>query len=399
MTDKQYGGLQEEVTMITTYQQLCPVIFGPGALEQLGTKAKELKATHVFCICDAGVRTTGMADHVKDILEKEGIETCIFDGVLPDAPNEMVEEAGRKANGFGADMVLGIGGGSSLDTAKSVAVLCDNPAPLSQYYLSQGGTFQMKTPLVLIPTASGTGSEVTIMSVIHDEHSDAKEAVMRPGDLAIVDPELTVTAPPGVTASTALDAMSHAVEAYTSAGHTPNSDMQALEAIRLIHDNLKTAYEDGKNLEARTNLAFASNIAGMAFNDASVHFGHAAAHELGIRFHMPHGVACALTLPEVVHFAGDVMPDRVKKIAEALGMKDAAKSTAAEGEKYAIKSIKDLMKAVGIKSMKEQGLTLEDVKSCAKGAVEKNAFIAASPKEVTVPVMEKLLEEMYALYE
>ena len=237
------------------------------------------------------------------------------------------------------------------------------------------------------------------MSVIHDEHSDAKEAVMRPGDLAIVDPELTVTAPPGVTASTALDAMSHAVEAYTSAGHTPNSDMQALEAIRLIHDNLKTAYEDGKNLEARTNLAFASNIAGMAFNDASVHFGHAAAHELGIRFHMPHGVACALTLPEVVHFAGDVMPDRVKKIAEALGMKDAAKSTAAEGEKYAIGRIKDLMKAVGIKSMKEQGLTLEDVKSCAKGAVEKNAFIAASPKEVTVPVMEKLLEEMYALYE
>lgn len=385
--------------MITTYQQLCPVIFGPGALEQLGTEAKKVKASRVFCICDAGVRTAGITDRVRDIFGKEGIEIYIFDGVLPDAPNRVVEDAGEKAKAFGADMILGLGGGSSLDTAKSVAVLCDNPAPLSQYYLSQGGTFQIKTPLVLIPTASGTGSEVTIMSVIHDEHSKAKEAVMRPADLAVVDPQLTVTAPPGVTASTALDAMSHAIEAFTSAGHTPNSDMQALEAIRLIHENLKTAYEDGKNMNARTKLAFASNIAGMAFNDASVHFGHAAAHELGIRFHMPHGVACALTLPEVVRFAADVMPERVKKIAEALGMEITAESTVDDAEKYAVESIKELMRAVNIKSMKAQGLTSEDVKSCARGAVEKNAFIAASPKPVTVPIMEKLLEEMYMLYE
>lgn len=385
--------------MVTAYQQLCPVIFGAGALSELGEKAKEMDVKHVFCICDAGVKSTGMADRIRDILAKEGIDTCVFDGVLPDAPNRIVEEAGKIANDFLADMILGIGGGSSLDTAKSVAVLRDNPAPISQYYLSKGGKFQMNTPLVLIPTASGTGSEVTAMSVIHDEHSNAKEAVMRPADLAIVDPELTVTAPPGITAATALDALAHAVEAYTSLGHSPNSDMQALEAIRLIGEYLVPAYTDGSNMEARTKLAFASNIAGMAFNDASVHFGHAAAHELGIRFHIPHGVACALTLPVVIHFSADVMPERIRKIAEALGMKNAAGVTADEAETFAIATITDLMRTVKVRSLKEQGLKKEEVMGCARGAVEKNAFIVASPKEVTIPVMEKLLEEMYVMYE
>lgn len=385
--------------MVTTYQQLCPVIFGVGALEQLGKKAKEMKASRAFCVCDAGVRMTGIADQVKDILEKEEIAVFIFDGVLPDAPNDMVEGAGKLANDFGADLILGIGGGSSLDTAKAISVLCDNPAPISQYYLSKGGVFKMETPLVLIPTSSGTGSEVTIMSVIHDAVSDAKEAVMRPANLAIVDPLLTVTAPPAVTAATALDALSHAIEAYTSAGHTPNSDMQALEAIRLIRRNLAQAYTNGGNVEARTNLAFASNIAGMAFNDASVHMGHAAAHELGIRFHIPHGVACALVLPEVIHFVADVMPERVRMIAQAVGMRTALSGTDQEAETYVINSIINLMRASGIKSLKAQGIPLEQVKSCAKGAVEKNGFIAASPKPVTVEIMETILEEMYFMYE
>lgn len=370
-----------------------------GAFNQLGGKVREKNAKRVFCICDAGVKSTGMADRVKNILNKEGIDAQIYDGVLPDTPNRVVEEAGEKANAFEADMILGIGGGSSLDTAKAVTVLRDNPAPVSQYYISNGGSFKWITPLVLIPTASGTGSEVTLMSVIHDADSDAKEAVMRSADLAIVDPELTVTVPPEITASTALDALAHAIEAYTSLGHSPNSDMQALEAIRLIGEYLVPAYTDGQNMEARSSLAFASNIAGMAFNDASVHFGHAAAHELGIRFHIPHGVACALTLPVVIHFVADIMPERIRKIAEVFGMKHAEESTDVETENYVITSIMDLMRTVSIRSLKERGLKREQVMGCARGAVEKNAFIVASPRKVTVPVMEKLLEQMYMMYE
>ncbi|MCD8152935.1 MAG: iron-containing alcohol dehydrogenase [Clostridiales bacterium] len=385
--------------MVTTYQQLCPVMFGVGAIEMLGERAAAMNAKHVFCVCDTGVRMTGLIDRICKILEQEKIEVTVFDEVLPDAPNDVVERAGELANLAEADMVLGVGGGSSLDTAKAVSVLCDNPAPISDYYLSNNGTFQIRTPLVLIPTASGTGSEVTIMSVIHDGASDAKEVVMRHADLAIVDPELTATAPPAVTAATALDAMSHAVEAYTSSGHSPNSDMQALTAIRLIARNLETAYRDGDNMEARTNLSFASNLAGMAFNDASVHFGHAAAHELGIRFHMPHGVACALTLPVVICFAKGVMPERVVQIAKALGMSQTEESDTQKACQFAVREVTRLMRAVGIRSMRGQGITLEQAVSCAKGAVEKNGFIAYSPKPVTTETMKDLLEQMYRIYQ
>lgn len=385
--------------MITTYRQTCPVIFGRGALGKLGKVVKEMNAERLFCVCDTGVEEAGMADRVRSILEKEKIKMYIYDGVLPDAPDRTVRDAGEKARIFSADLVLGIGGGSSLDTAKAVAVLCDNPAPVSQYYMSEGKPFQIKIPLILVPTTAGTGSEVTVMGVIHDSIRNMKETVIRPADLAIVDPELTVTVPPAVTAATALDAMSHALEAYTSAGHTPVSDMQALEAVRLIRENLVNACKNGNDLEARTNLAFASNIAGMAFNDASVHLGHAAAHELGIRFHMPHGVACALAMPEVIRFAADFMPGRIRKIAEALGLQSDSEGTDDEIKSYVVDCLTSLMRKTGIRSMRAQGLSLDQVKACARGAVENNGFITSAPGPVTVPVMERLLEEMYLIYQ
>lgn len=382
--------------MATVYQQLCPVLFGAGALSRLGELITDYKAKRVFIVCDKGVQSTGLIEHIKGILDKNSIKSIVYDGVMPDAPAEMVNEAGVFANDFEADLILGIGGGSSLDTAKAVSVLRDNPAPISNYYLSNGGTFEKKTPLILIPTASGTGSEVTIMSVIHDADSDAKEAVFRAADYAVVDPELTMTAPPSVTAATGLDALSHVIEAYTSLTHNPKADVLALEAIRLIVDNLEKAYKNGNDLEARTKLSFASNIAGMAFNDAGVHFGHAAAHEFGIQFHMPHGVGCALTLPEVVCVAAEAMPDRVENIAAVLGYTD--KDELSVGN-YVKNILMDLMKRVGIKSLKEQGISMEQAVHCAKGAVEKNAFIAAAPIEVTIPVMEDLITRMYKAYE
>lgn len=381
--------------MSTVYQQLCPVMFGVGALNNMNTIVKDFSAGKVFIVCDQGVKSTGVINRITSMLENEHIKTSVFDNVMPDAPADIVNEAGLFANDFEADLIVGIGGGSSLDTAKAVAVLRDNPAPISLYYLSNGKVPEKKTPLILIPTASGTGSEVTIMSVIHDYETDAKEAVFRAADYAIVDPELTITVPKSVTAATALDALSHAIEAYTSLTHNPKSDILALEAIKLIMDNLETAYEDGNNIEAKTNLSFASNLAGMAFNDGGVHFGHAAAHEFGIQFHMPHGVACALTLPEVVRVTAEVMPERIKKIAEILGCKN---SCEIEASKYVITRLIKMMKKVRIKSLKEQGISLENAVACAKGAVEKNGFIVASPMPVSVEVMKELIENMYQTY-
>jgi alcohol dehydrogenase len=385
--------------MISTYTQLCPVVFGAGAVNQIGEKAKEFKVKRVFCICDKGVKDTGIVGEIINSLNKEQIESSLFSDVIADAPDSMVNEAGKLANSFEADLVIGIGGGSSLDTAKAVTVLLDNPLPISNYYASAGGSFKAFTPLILIPTSSGTGSEVTLVSVIHDHITDAKEGVFRSADLAIVDPELTLSVPPHVTAATGMDALSHAIESYTTNIENPKADILSLAAIELIVNNLELAYKDGTNIEARSALAFASNIAGMAFNDSSVHFGHCAAHEFGIKYHIPHGAGCALSLPEVIRFSSDVQPEKVKKIAKALGLKNTENISALEAGEQAANKLRELMKIVGIKSLKELGISREDAVACAGGAVNKNWFVICSPKIVDVNIMGRLIGEMYDNYQ
>jgi alcohol dehydrogenase class IV len=253
--------------------------------------------------------------------------------------------------------------------------------------------------LILIPTSSGTGSEVTVMGVIYDKDTDAKEFVLKHADLAILDPELTASVPPQVTAATGMDAMSHAVEAYTSNCGNPKSDILALEAIRLIADNIETAYNDGNNMEARKNLSLASNYAGMAFSDSSVHFGHAAGHEFGIRFDMPHGIACAIALPEVITFSAETIPEKTKNIARALGIDVPEKASGTEAGEWAAERVRMMMKTIGIKSLKEQGLSRDAVISCALGAIEKNWFVICAVKPVDNSVMAKEMGKMYDNYQ
>lgn len=385
--------------MISTYNQVCPVVFGENASLETGKKVKEFHGKNVMCIFDKGVESSGIADRIVQNIESEGLTVFRYDKVLPDAPKEIIHEAGQFAKEHNIDTIVGIGGGSSLDTAKAVAILADNPMPISNYYPANGGIFQSKAKLILLPTASGTGSEVTVMSVIHDEDTDAKEFVLRPADLAIVDPVLTVSAPPAVTAATGLDALSHAIESYTTNCGNPKADILALHAVKLIAENLEKAYRDGSNLEARTNLSLASNFAGMAFNDASVHFGHAAAHEMGIRFHMPHGVACAISLPEVIEFSADIIPEKTVNIARALGvdMPDGIRGVTAG--RLAAAKVRELMRTVGIKSLKEQGISMEEVLACAEGAVTKNWFVICALKEITADVMREELRRMYENYQ
>ena len=175
--------------------------------------------------------------------------------------------------------------------------------------------------------------------------------------------------------------------------------MLALHAMKLIAANLEKAYKDGSDLEARSNLSLASNFAGMSFNDASVHFGHAAAHEMGIRFHMPHGVACAISLPEVIEFSADVIPEKTVKIARALGVDIPPHTDGTDAGHMAADKVRELMRAVGIKSLKEQGFSREEVLACAEGAVNKNWFVICALKKVTVEVMRKELGKMYDNYQ
>ena len=386
--------------MSTTYQQLCPVCFGAGAISEIGEKAKEFGAKKVFCVYDQGVKASGIADRVIGYLRAAGMEVETFDEVIADAPDTMINEVGARIHGQDYGLVVGLGGGSSMDTAKAISVLADHPLPIKQHFASNGGTpiLGSQTKLILVPTASGTGSEVTIMSVIHDTDKESKEAVLRPADLAIVDPELTMSAPPGVTASSGLDALSHAVEAYTSAGCNPKDDLLALHAIGLIAGHLEAAYRDGTNLEARTALSFASNIAGIAFSDASVHVGHCAAHEMGLKLHMPHGIACAIATPVVIEFCADALPEKTRRMAEVLGVQVPEDAAPEQVGRLAAGAVRALMRRVDIQPLREQGHSRQDVLDCAKGAIENNWFHIMSPKPVDVDTMRTLLAEMYDRY-
>lgn len=386
--------------MVTTYQQLCPVCFGKGAIGEIGIKAKEFGAKKVLCIYDQGVKSSGISNEIIRILEGAGMQVDSFDNVLPDAPDTRIDEIGMQVNGKGYDLVVGIGGGSSMDTAKAISVLTEHPLPIGSYFASTGiGPIRgNKTKLILVPTTAGTGSEVTMMSVIHNTALHFKDAVLRPADLAIVDPELTLSAPPSVTAASALDALSHAIEAYTSVDSNPKDDLLALHAIELIRENIECAYKNGNDIKARTALCFASNIAGIAFSDASVHVGHCAAHELGLTFHMSHGIACAIATPATLEFCAEVLPQKILNIAMAL--KADIKSTdvpAVIGQKAADK-IRALASNTGIKSLAEMGLKREQVLSCAEGAIKNNWFYVKAPKAVDTKTMESFLATMYDKY-
>lgn len=385
--------------MVSTYSQLCPVLFGAGAVQQVAEKVKELGGTKVLCIYDMGVKSSGIADKVVGLLKDAGISLVTYDSVLPDAPADMVNEVGKLAQQEKVDIVIGLGGGSTLDTAKAVTILVQNPLPVNQYFVSRGGSFVSTTPLILIPTTSGTGSESTIMAVIHDEETHMKDSVLRAANLAIVDPELTLTVPKHVTAMTGFDALSHGVESYTTNCGNPKGDILSQNVIRLVTENLEKAVENGSDLEARTNLSLASNLAGIAFNNTFVHFGHAVAHEFGVVFHMPHGIACALTIPEVIRFSSDVAPEKTIRIAQALGVALPKGVTGPEAGELAAAKVRDMMKRLGIKSLKEQGITREAAVACAEGAVRKNPFVNCALKPVDPTVLAGLLGLIYDNYQ
>ena len=280
------------------------IICEAGALQEVGSVFRGLGAQRVILVCDPGIVSLGFAGQAQAVLETAGCEVAVFDQVAPDPSSTLVEQAVKQAQGFKADGVLGLGGGSSLDAAKLVALLINSEQSLEDLYGTDKAQGQ-RTPLVLMPTTSGTGSEVTWVSVITDAQQ-RKQAVYSPQllpDVAILDPQLTLGLPAKVTAATGLDAMVHAIEAYTSRTRkNPISDGLATSALALLGGNLPKVLANGRDLEARTAMLQGSLMAGMAFVNASVAAIHALAYPLGARFHIPHGHANALVMAPVIRF-------------------------------------------------------------------------------------------------
>lgn len=359
------------------------IIFGEGAVLRTGKRMKEMGCKKVICITDKGIKNAGILEKVAENVRNAGLEVVEFDGVLPDPPDYKIEGCAELAREEGIDSVIGLGGGSSMDTAKCVNILLTNPSPISQYYGPSG--VQKETALVLIPTTAGTGSELSIVSVVTDIENKRKSGCVGPAflpDLAIIDPELTLGLPPAITACTGMDAFSHSAEAITSGVANPVADMEAEKAISLICNNLPRVVKDGSNIEARTGMSLAASLGGVSgIKDSMVHFGHSLAHTMGSMYHnVPHGVFCALVIPEVIRDNAQVVPEKVKLIGEAMGLEMADNMSPREiGDKVA-GAIKDLNNEIGIPSIEEIGIDESAIKDIVKIAYQDETAIFAPEK-------------------
>ena len=305
--------------MITTYECFVPPIMGPGASKRIGITLRAKGFKKAYVIFDKGMMDFGIAGPIIENLNMANIETVCFDKVTSDPPDEMVEACAEEARTAGCDVIVAIGGGSPMDTAKGVNVLINNPPPIRQYFGVQKN-LRPGLPMVFVPTTAGTGSETTNMCVITCVSQGKKDSVVSPvcvGSLAILDPELTIGLPPKATAMTGLDAFAHVVESMTGSQANPLSDALSRDAIRTIVKWLPVAVNDGKNIEAREKMLEASFFAGMAFTNALVHLGHSIGHSIGAVFHVPHGLACAFCLPEVIEYTARTESHKVRMICEA----------------------------------------------------------------------------------
>lgn len=249
----------------------------------------------------------------------------------------------------------------------------------------------------MVVTTAGTGSESTNVAVVTDTINDVKNSVIGVASLGILDPETTVTVPPETTAYTAMDAFAHAAESITAKEQNPKSELLASDAIRRIVKYLPIAMEDGNNMEARGNLLIASNFAGIAFNDALVHLGHAIAHSIGAKFHITHGAVCALAIPEVMKYAAEISPDKVKIVGESMGLSFEGNETDKEiGEKVA-SAIREFIKSINIKSLKELGISKEELIDIAPMIFDDPCYNFV-PRELTKDEVVDILVNMYENY-
>lgn len=305
------------------FKMLTKIRFGIGITSELGKYLKEQGFTKVLVGTDSFLATTPILTKVKNSLETEGLPYEIFADMKPDPTIEQVDEAAEVLRKSGADVVVAVGGGSSLDNAKAMCMLQTHEGSVRDYLF--GGTKSVSRPimpLICIPTTGGTGSEVTGVSVISDLQNEIKVSVTHENlipKIAFVDPELHLGMPPFITATTGIDALTHAIEAYTSLNAEPVSDAFALQAIKLISDNLRVATANGNNIEARSNMALASTMAGAAFANGGLGVVHGIAQSMGGVAHVAHGAANALILPYAMkrNFVGN--PEKFKNIAVAMG--------------------------------------------------------------------------------
>lgn len=363
------------------------IVFKPGASAMLGTLASARLGQIVLLVTDRGIRKLGLCEPALESLRATGVEVVVFDAVEPDPSLSTVMSAVEFARQRGATGVVGMGGGSSLDVAKLVALLCgSNEDPNDAWGV--GKAKGPRLPLVLVPTTAGTGSEVTpvtIITVSGDEKRGISSPLLLP-DMAILDADLTLGLPPFITAATGIDAMVHAIEAFTSknANNNPISKMMARSALRLLGENLQQAVDHGADRSARGAMLLGSMLAGQAFANSPVAAVHALAYPIGGTFHVPHGLSNALVLPHVLRFNATVAAGSYAQIAADLFPDLAGVEGDRERCTAFIDRLGELAVNVGLPTkLRDVGIREEDLGGLARDAMKQNRLLVNNPRVVT----------------
>lgn len=360
--------------------------FGPGARKELPGVVARLGYKKALVVTDKGLMKFGVAKMVLDVMDEAGIAYEIFDDVKPNPTVSNVKagiDACKKAE---ADFIVAIGGGSSMDTAKGIGIVVNNPE-FSDIVSLEGvaDTKKKSLPIIALPTTAGTAAETTINYVIIDESRQAKMVCVDPNDIpavAIIDAELMYSLPKSLTAATGMDAMTHAIEGLITKAAWEMSDMFELKAIEMIYKYLPMAVNDPTNPEGRNGMAVAQYIAGMAFSNVGLGVDHGMAHPLSALFDVPHGVACAMLLPTVMRFNVPAALDKYTDIAKAVGVwRDGM--TKEEAADAACKAIEDLSAMVGTnKRLTDLGIKESDIAALAEQAIQ-DVCTPGNPREVT----------------
>jgi alcohol dehydrogenase class IV len=369
--------------------------FGHGMSATLPERIRSLGAQRVFVVTDGGIRDAGILQKVLDLLSSTKIGCEVYDEVKQDSGSKLIAEAAERFRECKAEVVVGIGGGSSLDTAKAVATLLTNPGTIIDYT----GLHKVKNrlpPVIAIPTTAGTGSEVSLWSVFTNDDTGQKVAVgsvhIYP-KIALCDPELTLKLPPLISAATGMDALAHGIECYTNNACQPISAALAWNAIQLIGKHLRNAVLDGANRDSRYGMLLASTMAGIAMNPTRLGLAHALAMPLGSwDLRIPHGIAIAVTLPRVMKFNWVAAPDRFAAVARALGQ-PVDRLSSADAAQCAVAAVEKLASDIQIpKGLGEYGLRSSHIPRVIDEAM-KSGNVAVNPRPTSKEQLTAVLEE------
>ncbi|HPO76121.1 MAG TPA: iron-containing alcohol dehydrogenase [Thermoclostridium caenicola] len=375
------------------------IIYGEGSIKELKNELIRLKSKAVLLVCDNGIVKAGLADEIKKVVEDTpGVKFCQFDKIMVNPTDTIMDEGYEFAKENEVDTIIGLGGGSSMDSAKGIALLMTNGGKMREYLMEGKVVDKVIAPTICIPTTAGTGSEVTRTVVATDHITKFKDgfkyADTMYAEVAILDPMLMAGLPAHVLAACGMDALTHAIEAYTTWKGNPITDALNIHAIKLIGENIRKAFSQPTNIDAKGKMLLASAITGVAFDQAGLGLAHCMGHPMGGLFNVAHGVACGMALPVVMEYNLISNPRKFAEVAAALG-EDTYGLNDYEAGKMAVESVRKMLKDMNLPmTLGEVGIEEKDIPALAKDAMGFPGMRGANPRAASYKDVEDLFRKL-----